>query len=290
VRATPPSSQPRRAPDLLLESVAVLVTEGCAVGAPMVRRSLSAFRSEAMSTEERLRWLWLACRAAHDVWDAESWRELATAFVQLARDTGAFTVLPHALAMRSGTQLFAGELASAAALVEEEEEIVKAMGIARPAYTGVALAAWQGHEAEIGDWIEATTSEAVQLGEGQWLTLVHWASAVLYNGLGRYEDALLVSERAVGSRPELAIASWALPELVEAAARCGQSERAADALERLSEITRASGTDWGLGVEAVSRALLSHGGGDERLYREAIERLGRTHVAAVRARAHLPLR
>jgi DNA-binding CsgD family transcriptional regulator len=287
VRAAPPPPGPRRAADLLLEGVATVVAENCAVGAPMVRRALSAFRREAMSTEERLRWLWLACRAAHEVWDAESWNGFGTQFVELARDTGAFTMLPHALAMRAGMHLFAGELDAAARLLEEEEAIATAMGVERTAYLTVALPAWQGLEIETRRRIEATTSHAVELGEGQWLTLVEWASSVLYNGLGRYQDAMLAAERAVASPLELGIASWALPELVEAAVRCAEPERAAEALRRLSDMTRASATDWGLGVEAVSRALLSGGEAAERQYLEAIERLGRADVAAVLARAHL---
>ena len=287
VRATPPSSVSRRAPDLLLESVATLVAENCAVGAPMVKRALNAFRSEIMSTEERLRWLWLACRAAHEVWDAESWLGLGTQFVELARNAGALTMLPHALAMRAGMHLFAGELDAAATLLEEEQAIVKAMGIARPAYVAVALPAWMGREAETREQIEATTSQAVDLGEGQWLTLVEWSSAVLYNGLGRHEEALLAAERAVASPLELGIASWALPELVEAAARCATPERGRDALRRLSDMTRASGTAWALGVETLSRALLSDDDATEILYCDAIERLGGAGVAAVLARAHL---
>ena len=287
VLAARPPPGPQRAPDLLLEGVATLVAERCALGAPMVRRALTAFRGEAMSTEERLRWLWLACRAAHEVWDAEGWERLGTQFVELARDAGAFTMLPHALAMRAGRHLFAGELDAAARLLEEELATTKAMGLARTAYVSVALPAWQGREMETRRQIDATTSHAVELGEGQWLTLVEWASSVLYNGLRRYEDAMLAAERAVASPRELGIASWALPELVEAAVRCGKPERAADALRRLSEMTRAAATDWGLGVEAVSRALLSDGEDAERRYREAIERLRRARVAAVAARAHL---
>ena len=124
-------------------------------------------------------------------------------------------------------------------------------------------------------------------GEGVGLTAVEWASAVLYNGLGRYEDALAAAQQAGEHPEELRFSTWALVELIEAAARSGKAERAADALQRLSETTRASGTDWALGIEARSRALLSDGEAAERLYREAIERLGRTRVRVELARAHL---
>jgi DNA-binding CsgD family transcriptional regulator len=151
----------------------------------------------------------------------------------------------------------------------------------------VALPAWRGLETETRREIDAVTSHAVELGEGQWLTLVEWASSVLYNGLSRYEEAMLAAERAVESPLELGIASWALPELVEAAVHCGKPQRAAPALRRLADITRAGATDWGLGVEAMSEALVSDGEAAERRYREAIERLSRARVSAVLARAHL---
>jgi DNA-binding CsgD family transcriptional regulator len=81
--------------------------------------------------------------------------------------------------------------------------------------------------------------------------------------------------------------TWAAVELIEAASRTGEVERAADALERLSRTARAAGTDWALGVEARSRALLSDGDAAERLYREAIERLQRTRLRVDLARAQL---
>ena len=124
-------------------------------------------------------------------------------------------------------------------------------------------------------------------GEGLWLIATEWASAVLFNSLGRYSDALAVSEQAGADRHELGVSTWVPTEFIEAAVRAGQPERAAAPLRRLQEISRASGSDWALGVEARSRALLSEGEEAERLYREAIERLGRTRVKVALARAHL---
>jgi DNA-binding CsgD family transcriptional regulator len=124
-------------------------------------------------------------------------------------------------------------------------------------------------------------------GEGIGITVTEWANAVLGNGLGRYDEALAAAERASRHSGGLGLAAWSLVELIEAAARTGQTERAAVALRRLAEATRAAGTDWALGLEARSRALLSSGESAERLYREAIQRLGRTRVRAELARAHL---
>jgi DNA-binding CsgD family transcriptional regulator len=117
--------------------------------------------------------------------------------------------------------------------------------------------------------------------------MIRWASALLYNGLGRYEEALVAAQQDGVQPHELPFSTLALAELVEAAVRSGRPEPAADALRRLSAHTRAGGTDWALGVEARSRALLSDGETAERLYREAIERLARTRVRVELARAHL---
>jgi len=234
---------------------------------------------------------------AHNIWDADHWDALSAEFLRLARETGAASVLPDALGMRAGALLFAGELTAAWSLVLEEDSLNQAMGISGSSYPGVSVAAWQGREGEVRTRVEGVTAYAVKSGHGQWLTLVHWASSVLYNGLGRYDDALREAEKAVEIPREHAIAtwaieipreyalaSWALPELVEAAMRTGRKGSAAPALERLARITRAGGADWGLGVEAMSRALMTD---EEELYQEAIERLDRPPTSAFHARAEL---
>jgi DNA-binding CsgD family transcriptional regulator len=278
--------RPPSAPDLLLDGLAVLITEGYAAGTPMLKRALSAFRSEDISAEEGLRWLWLACRAAVYLWDDESWGLLATRHVELARDAGALAVLPIALISRTAVHLNAGELTAAAVLAEETEAVTDVTGSHLAPYARLALAAWRGREAEASELIAASMKEVVARGEGQGLALIDWTSAVLYNGIGRYEDALAPAQQA-GEHPEELPFAWGLAELIEAATRSGMPARAADALQRLSETTRASGSDWGLGIEARSRALLSDGDTAERLYREALDRLARTRVRSALARAHL---
>jgi DNA-binding CsgD family transcriptional regulator len=286
-RAAPPSSQPPRGPDLLLDGLALIVTEGYPAGTPRLKQALSAFRSTDISREEEIRWLWLACTTAADLWDDETWHVLATRHVQLARDAGALTVLPLALSSRVYVHLFAGELVAAASLVEELEEVTQVTGSHLAPYGALGVAAWRGHEAETGELIEATIKEVVPRGEGIGLTVTQWAGAVLYNGHGRYDDALTAAEQASQHPEELAASSWGLSELIEAATRSGQAARAADALEQLAAKTRASGTDWALGTEARSRALLSDDEAAETLYRESIDRLGRTRVRGELARAHL---
>jgi DNA-binding CsgD family transcriptional regulator len=124
-------------------------------------------------------------------------------------------------------------------------------------------------------------------GQGVGIQVCHWVSGILYNALGRYEDALSEAEQAVEATPELWISAWALPELIEAATKTGETRLAVEALESLAEATSASRTDWGLGVHARCRALLSEGEDAEGWYREAIDRLRRTRLRPDLARAHL---
>jgi DNA-binding CsgD family transcriptional regulator len=286
-RAAPSSSQPPRAPDLLLDGLARRFTDGYAAGTPMLKRALGAFRSKDLPREEGLRWLWLACTTAVDLWDDEAWEVLADRHLQLVRDAGALALLPIALSTRGAVHMYAGELSAAAALLEEVKAVTEATASPLAPHGALALAALQGHEAEAAQLIDATVSDVERRGEGIGLAVVHWASSLLYNGLGRYEDALTAAQKA-NEHAEAQVGSmWAPVELVEAATRSGNPDRAAVALQELAEMTRASGTDWALGIEARSRALLSENEAAERLYREAIDRLGRTQVRVELARAHL---
>ena len=124
-------------------------------------------------------------------------------------------------------------------------------------------------------------------GEQQRLAAAHWATAVQRNGLGRYHEALAAAEQGCACPDELGLATLSMVELIEAAARAGCPERAHGALRKLAVAAEACGTDWAIGMAARSRALLTEGESAERLYREAIERLGRTLVRAELARAHL---
>jgi DNA-binding CsgD family transcriptional regulator/tetratricopeptide (TPR) repeat protein len=274
-----------RAPDLLLDGLALLVTEGYATGAPALRRALLAARSQDISAEEGLGWLWLAEMAAVAVWDDETWHILVSRHVKLARDAGALSELPLAVLSRYLLHAHAGELEQAAALIAEAQAVADATGSQLGPYGGLGAAAFRGREAEATELIQATMAGATSRGEGRGVA-TQYAVALLYNGLGRYDKALAAAELAC-EYDDIGVVGWSLTELVEAAVRSGQPARASDALRRLSETTRASGTDWGLGIEARSRALLSEGQAAENGYREAIERLGRTRMRPAAARAHL---
>lgn len=110
----PPPTGPPRASDLLLDGLATRFTDGYAAGGPILKRALGAFRTDGGHHEAELRWIWLACRIAADLWDYETWDTLVTRQVELVRDVGAMTVLPLALSQRIGAHTFAGELTAAA--------------------------------------------------------------------------------------------------------------------------------------------------------------------------------
>ena len=285
-RALPPAPQPVRASDLLLDGLELLITQGSTAGVPLLKRAVSAFRSGGASEEETVRW-WQAPLAAALVWDYENADVLSARQAQIARDLGALTDVPIGLNMRAFVHLFAGEFSEAGALAAEAHSVSEATTSSMAPYAAVALASFQGREAEAAALSEAATNDAQRRGEGNALTFFQWATAVLYNGLGRYDDALAAAQQAGNSPLVHFYVGWTLTELVEAAARSGKRERATQALSRLAEHTSACGTNWALGSEACCRALVSRGDAAERCYREAIERLGGTQLRWSLARARL---
>jgi DNA-binding CsgD family transcriptional regulator len=284
-RAASPPSRPPTAVDLLLDGQALLITDGYAAATPVLRQALSAVRNQDISPEEEIRWLRHATRIAIDVWDDENWYVLSARHVQLARDAGALTVLPFALTLHATINVHAGQFAAAAALIEEARGVSAATGNPDVSYSDLILTAWRGQQ-QAPALIEASARDAEARGEGQAIGFGEYAAAVFYNGIGRYQDALAAADRAAGHSEEL----WStvvLPDLIEAATRSDEAEHATDALRRLAAAARASDTDWAVGIAARSRALLSNGEAADRLYREAIDRLGRTRVRTDLARAHL---
>jgi DNA-binding CsgD family transcriptional regulator len=284
-RTAPAPPAPARAPDLLLDGLALLVTEGYAAGTPALRRALLTARSQDIPVQEGLSWLWLAERAAMAVWDDETWHILASRHLKLARDAGALSELPLAIRSRILLHTHAGELQQGAALIAEAQAVADATGSQLAPYGATGIAAYRGHEAEATELIQANMDSATSRGEGRGVTS-GYSTALLYNGLGHYDKALAAAE-LVCQYDDIGVLGWSLTELIEAAVRSSQPARASDALQRLTETTRASGTDWAAGTEARSRALLSEGETAENYYREAIERLGRTRMRPALARAHL---
>jgi DNA-binding CsgD family transcriptional regulator len=290
-RAAPAAPQAPRSIDLVLDGIATRLTEGPGGGAAPLRLALDAFRTEALvGHEELIRWL-LVCPVVqsmtmHELWDDDAFHELATRAVRLAREAGALTMLPVALPYLAGVRLWGGEFAVASALTEEADAIAAATGNTSLVFGRLALAAWRGGEDEAVALISAGLENATARGEGRVLALAGYATAVLYNGLGRYKAAIDGAERGSEDDDQCYV-GWSLAELVEAATRAGRPEVAAAALPRLEERTRAAGTDWALGILARSRALMSEGDAADALYREAIERLERTRIHIELARARL---
>jgi DNA-binding CsgD family transcriptional regulator len=271
--------------DLLLDGLALLITEGRAAAAPTLLRAGRAFAHGDLSVEDTLRWGWLAAAASTAVWDDEGRLAIAARTVQLVRDAGALAQLRVILTVLGTVTLLSGDFAGTAATIAEADSVAAATGSLVAPHITLRLLALQGREAEASALIAATIEQAGE--RSITATNAHWAAALLYNGLGRYEEAAGSARQATSNTFEPWISIWALPELVEAAARAGDVELAREALQRLAETTQPSGTDWALGVEARSRALLSDSATAEELHLEAIDRLSRTQLRPELARAHL---
>jgi len=282
-----PSPQPPRAPDLLLDGMTLLITEGYPAAAGSLKSALKAFREEHISEDEGLTWLWQACGAAGLVWDYDSWDELSARLVDLASEAGAIMALPIALSTRAGVNMLAGNIATCASLVTEVQSVTEATRSSIAPYAELGLAVFQGRADEAFQIVAAATKDVERRGEGEGLSFIQWAVAVLCNSLGRYEEALQAAQEARKDFSAIWFSNWAVAELIEAATRSDEPELAATALQRLSEDTRASGTDWALGIGARSRALVKDGADAEASYCEAVDRLSRTPLRSELGRAHL---
>jgi DNA-binding CsgD family transcriptional regulator len=282
VLALPPPSAPRPL-DLLLDGLALLITDGHAVAAPTLQRA--ARELAGMPVADVLRWGWLAVGASVAVWDDATWQAAGAQQVQVLRDAGALAALPVHLSDLGMVTAWQGDFAGAASLIAELDSVAAATGGRFPPYALLRLRALQGREAEAS----AAIAGAIERSGGQGTTAAraHWAAAVLYNGLGRYEEAASAARQATAHALNHWMSMWVLPDLVEAAARAGDPGLARDALRRLAQTTQPCGTDFALGLEARCRALVSDGDEADALHREAIERLGRTRLRPELARAHL---
>jgi DNA-binding CsgD family transcriptional regulator len=273
--------------ELWLDGLATLFTDGYEAAVPILRRAHEGFDGGDMAENEQIRWKWLATVLSVHLWEDVRWQAISESHVQIAREAGALGELPLALSQRVYAHLFAGELTAAALLVDEIRAATEATGSNLTPYGAVGLAALRGREPEAISLIDESRQDAIQRGEGIGLSVLDWAQAVLYNGLGRYDEARVAALRVVEYPHDLSTSNWGMVELIEAAVRAGTPEQASDARSRLTEIASVSGTDWALGIVARSEALLAEGQPAEQLYLEAVDRLGRTRIAVDLARAHL---
>jgi DNA-binding CsgD family transcriptional regulator len=289
-RAAPPAPHPPRANDLLLDGFATQLTDGWAAASQTLRRALSALRDAGLPADDGLRWFWLARASAWYLCDDDLWESLASRQLQLARDVGALAVLPHALNAQISVHLLRGELTAAEPLAQEFAAVTEATGSSIVPTGALTLAAWRGREAEADDLMERHRRRAIASGMENFADgiVTGRARALLYNGLGRFEDALTAAQPASAYPPEVRVSFWGpWVEQIEAAARLGTPERAAEAFHGLMELTRASGTGWALGLQARAQALYHDGQAAEPAYREAIDRFSRTRLRSELARSHL---
>jgi DNA-binding CsgD family transcriptional regulator/tetratricopeptide (TPR) repeat protein len=285
IQALPPLTGAPRPVDLLLEGLALLITDGHAAAAAALRRAAKVLGG--IPVEDVLRWGWMAGYAYAATWDFEGLHELSARQVELLRDAGELSELPLHLGQSGIARSWMGDFAGAASVVAESDSVSAMTGSHVVPYTLLRLRALQGLEAEASAAIATAFEQAAARGQGTAVAWAQWAAAVLYNGLGRYEEAAAAAGQATSDAAQPWPSMWVLPELVEAAARSGNVELAHNALERLAETTQPAANDVALGIEARCRALLSGDAAADELYREATDRLSRTRLRPELARTHL---
>jgi DNA-binding CsgD family transcriptional regulator len=262
-----------------------MTTEGLAAAAPTLRRGIGAL--DEMSDEEVLRWGMAHLVASSAVWDEAALAAGALRLVELVREGGVLADLPLALFSLGVATAWTGDLAGSAALAAEADSVAEAIGSRFPSYTFMRVRSLQGREAETLALIAPVIGEITTAEQQAVATPTHWAAAVLYIGLGRYEEAMSAAQQGTTNTSDPSVPTWLLAELVEAAVRAGHHELARGALERLAGTTQPCDTDFALGITARARALLSAGDRAEQAYVEAIDRLARTPLRPELARAHL---
>jgi DNA-binding CsgD family transcriptional regulator len=291
VRAAPPSPDPRRPSDLVLDALALRLSEGYAASGPALRQALDAIGTMDVGPADVGRWLWLAGNRAGgtlalEVWDLDAAYALAVRQEQVARDAGALVQVQFAINFRANSTVLSGDLDGAARLVEEDRHLGAATGNPPVAYSATLIEAFRCHETQASDLIDAAEREGASTGQGRLVAFARYARAVLANGLGRYDEARDAASAVI----EHDVLGWASPaagELAEAASRTGETVVLERLLDWLTERTRVTPTDWALGVEARVRAFLSQGEGADSWHRESIERLGRTRLRGEVARGRL---
>jgi DNA-binding CsgD family transcriptional regulator len=269
--------------DPLLIGLGTLALRGYAAGAPMITRVIANPPAPGASLAS----LRLGCIASRAVADDAAWERRSSLLLKLARDTGVLSSVPGALTERLVFELQSGRLAEALALGDQLGAVVASSPARGSLDPRPWIAAHRGRADEALALLDGRRADVLRRGHGQWLTIAEGAAALALNGAGAYEDALAHALRADVHPYDLGIAYWVLPELVEAAVRAGDPERAHAPAARLAEIAAAAGTDWAHGLAARAAALLDPTDAAEAHHAEAIARLGRTRIRTALARAHL---
>jgi DNA-binding CsgD family transcriptional regulator/tetratricopeptide (TPR) repeat protein len=274
--------------DVLLEALALRYTRGYTAAAPHLVAALDRARAADVGAEDVGDWFWLTGNrgvgiVAVEVWDYEAALELATRQERTARATGALVQLQFALNFRANMLCATGDLETVSRLVEEDAGIAAATGNPSVGTGRLFLEAYRGNETTARKLIDTAIQTATDQGQGRIAAFATFTNAVLHNSLGRYDvardAALQVFEQDVLGYDVLVVS-----ELAEAASRTGDTKLVETALAWLTERTTATPMDWGLGIEARVRALLTS---DESGYVESIEHLGRTKLRIELSRSHL---
>ncbi|MDH6194896.1 DNA-binding CsgD family transcriptional regulator [Mycobacterium frederiksbergense] len=280
---------PQRPIDLLLSGMTSRILDGPGAGSAHLRAALELWNAHAQkATGPVQHWPFPIAQesAAHELWDDAVLQQIATDMVRRARDGGALAVLPSALVYRAGVHVYTGEFRKAAAVLEEADAITAATGYAPMKYHSLTLAAWRGVPGDAVELIEAAAADGLAKGEGRLIGVSGFTAAVLYNGLGRYQEALRAAQSCC-EYEDLGFYGWCLFELIEAAVHVGDRESAAAALPRLEQRAGGSETEWGLGAVTAARALLAPDEHAEQLFVEAIDRLEAAHIGPFVARTRL---
>jgi DNA-binding CsgD family transcriptional regulator len=283
VRELPPLTRDPRSADVLLDGLAALSADGHEIAAPTLRAAAAALEGEEINH----RWGWLAKVPAVVLWDDQQWIALAERHLTLSREVGALARLPLDLTSLAHTLAWRGEFGAAAAAIAEARLVTEVTRTEFPPRSAMQLAALRGREGEVRSLVEQTIAFGHDKGQESSVLWANWVSALLFNGLARYEEARVAAEKVTRAEFDVLLPGWALPELIEASVKTGEIELAREAYERFARIARAAGTHWGLGIEARCAALLNQGEIAEELYRRAIDHLGRTQLRIELARAHL---
>jgi DNA-binding CsgD family transcriptional regulator len=270
--------------DVVLDGMSTLIVDGRAAATPSLRRAVDLFLGSHVSSDEWIRLGQSASSAAFALWDCDSWVALNGRIVEVARASGALAPLALALNANGLMISWCGDLETADALVAEQDSVKEATGIRMPSYGGQLLAAYRGRIDEASAHALAVDHLLVEQGNGMAVQMAKWATAVLNNGLGRYAAAYAAGREAANQSSFMT--PFALSELIESAVRCGSKEQASDALGQLSALTVAD-SDWAVGIEARSTALLTSGGEAEHSYAESVTRLARTPLRPEIARSRL---
>ena len=287
VRARPLASTAPHATDLLLDGVAALMTDGREAAAPTIHRALGAFLAEDLPVDKGMRWSVIASCAAMEVWDFDTRASIIDRQTQRARAVGALAPLAFGLVGQSITAALSGDFDEAARVTAEADAVTQVTGGRVAPFGGMLLAALRGRPTDAFELLDRTIEHSTASGAGFAVQWAHWATALLCNGLGRYEEALLAARQAWDDFPDWFVSIWATSELIEAASRLGQHDLGTEPLARLVESANVGGNDWSLGIAARSSALLSEGADAERQYRLAIQHLQATRIRPELARAHL---